>query len=158
MRHICLTAVLLAALGTPAIAEERQLVTYADLKAPDLIDLTPTGPSLGDIYVRRGDVRLDPKGPVVGEYYTQATTVSLDLEKKTSAVSYLSELILPGGSIYGMDIVQIDQIGPVKEGHRHEGAVVGGTGEYAGIRGTYVTEVLPGGTIAKVTRTYWIGQ
>ncbi len=158
MRHVCLTAIFVVALGFPAIAEERQLITYADLAPPQYIDAMPAGPSLGDMYVRRGNVRLEPEGPVVGEYYSQATTVNLDPDKKTSARSYLAEAILPGGSIYEMDIVQTEQIGPVNEGHKHEGSVVGGTGEYAGIRGTYVVEVLPGGKTARVTRKFWTGQ
>jgi hypothetical protein len=38
------------------------------------------------------------------------------------------------------------------------GAIIGGTGKYAGIRGTYEMEMMKGGKSVKVTSHYWLGQ
>jgi hypothetical protein len=40
---------------------------------------------------------------------------------------------------------------PVAEGHTHTGAIIGGTGLFAGARGTYTVGVLEGGKVAKTT-------
>jgi hypothetical protein len=157
MKYICLMIVSFAALVSPASAQEHQIVTFVDTALPDMVDvvdIAPAGPSVGDMYSRQGHVRFEPEGPVVGEYYTQATIIRLDEKNKTSARSFILKMILPDGSIYDMDIVETNDGRPAEEGHKHEGAVVGGTGKYAGIRGTYALEILPGGTSTKITRTY----
>jgi hypothetical protein len=159
MKNIYLVVGAFAASISAASAQNFQIVTYADVALPNevnRVDLAPTGPSVGDMYSRHGSVRFSPEGPVVGEYYSQATIIRLDAKSMTSARNFVLEVILPEGTIYDMDIVEMGHGDPVKEGHKHEGAVIGGTGKYAGIRGTYVLEILPGGATAKTTRTYWL--
>ena len=154
MTKICGLVVLLAGLSHPAGAGELKSVTYADIEAPQVVDITPAGPSLGDMYMRHGVKRSAPDGPVIGRYFTQAIIVFHDPEKSKVARSYFSEQILDDGSIYMTDMVETIHGRPVDPGHVHEGAVVGGTGKYAGIKGTYTVEVLDGGTIAKTTISY----
>ena len=157
-----LTVALTLSLSAAAFAGDQVgdqvLVYYTDIAEPNMIDTAPQGPSLGDIYVRNGIVRSSQNGPVIGEYYTQATIIALDSANQKSARSYTSECVLPEGTIYKMDIVQFEHGHPVKEGHKHTGAIIGGTGKYAGIRGVYHVEVLKGGKAAKVTHEYWLGQ
>ena len=145
---------LLAGLAHPACAEEYKSVTYADIDEPQMVDIEPAGPSLGDMYMRHGVKRSAPDGPVIGEYYTQAIIVYLDPLNQKSARSYFSEQILDDGSIYMADIVETTHGRPVEPRHAHEGTVVGGTGKYAGIKGTYTVEVLDSGNIAKTTISY----
>ena len=144
-------------LNTAAFAESLQVVTYSDVTVPQTVDIMPSGPSVGDMVVRQGSVRSSIGGPVIGEYFMTATIiyVSDDLEK--TARSFVMEEIYPDGSIYSMDVMQMNHKGPAKEGHQNEGAIIGGTGKYAGIRGSYALEVLDDG-IAKKTKTYWLGQ
>lgn len=88
---------------------------------------------------------------MIGEYYTQATVIFLDPATETSARSYLAEYILKDGTLFLTDIVQMEHGLPVAEGHTHTGAIIGGTGLFAGARGTYTVGVLEGGKVAKTT-------
>lgn len=90
----------------PANAEEHKLVTYADIEAPQVVDIAPEGPSLGDMYMRHGVKRSAPGGPVIGRYFTQAIIVYHDPENAKVARSYFSEQILDDGSIYMTDMVE----------------------------------------------------
>lgn len=141
----------LALSALPALALDQELITYGDLDAPQVVDTAPPGPSLGDSYMRRGAIRASQDGPVIGEYYTQATVIFLDPATETSARTYLAEYILNDGTLYLTDIVQMSHGLPVAEGHTHTGAIIGGTGQFAGTRGTYTLDVLEGGKVAKTT-------
>lgn len=154
MKKLFGSVILLAGLAHPAAAGDHTSVTYADIAAPQVVDIAPAGPSLGDMYMRHGVKRSAPDGPVIGKYFTQATVIFLDAAAGESARSYFSEQILDDGSIYMADIVETAHGRPVDPGHAHEGTVIGGTGRYAGIQGTYTVEVLDDGTVAKTTITY----
>lgn len=139
-------------------AQEQTLTTYTTLSAPEFVDAGATGVSVGDMYVRRGDVALSADGPAVGRYYSQATLVYVDQENSEGARSFFKEIILPEGSIYKMDFVETKHGKPADGKHTHEGAIIGGTGKYAGIRGTYTLEISPSGKNAVTVLKYWIGQ
>ena len=145
-------------LSAAVFAGDQKTVYYSDIVEPTMIDTMPEGPSVGDIYARHGAVRSSENGPIIGEYVSQATIIVLDLDNKKSARSYMSETVLAEGTIYRLDMVHLDHGNPIKEGHKHAGAIVGGTGKYAGIRGTYELEMLKGGKAVKVTSDYWLGQ
>jgi hypothetical protein len=151
MKRVTAFAYILAAWACPVAAIGQELVTFGNLDTPQVVDTAPAGPSLGDIYVRRGAITASQDGPAIGEYYTQATIIFLDPATETSARSYLTEYILEAGTIYMTDIVQLEHGLPVGEGHIHTGAIIGGTGIYAGARGAYTLEVLDGGKVAKTT-------
>jgi len=157
MKRLFISAAAFCVIGSVS-AQERTLTTYGTLSDPNYIDVGAEGLSVGDMYVRRGDVSFSQGGDVVGEYYTQATIVYLDKDGKVSARSFFKEYILPGGSIYKMDFVQTKDGNAVDNKHVHDGAIIGGTGDYAGIRGSYTLEVLPSGKEATSVLTYWIGQ
>lgn len=157
MQKIILTGALLC-LGGTALAQEHTLTTYTRLSPPEYHDAGAAGPSVGDMYLRYGEVALTPDGPVVGDYYTQATLVFHDEQMGKSARSFKKEFILPEGSIYTMDFVALDHGKPVEAEHVSEGAIIGGTGEYAGIRGTYTLRIAPSGDSAETTLRYWLGK
>jgi len=157
MKHIALgiSILLLAACSAPP--QQQTLTTYTTLGAPEYIDVGSEGLSVGDSYVRRGEVSFSEGGPVVGEYYSQATIVYHDEANGESARSFFKEIILPDGSIYKMDFVATSNSQAVAGEHMHSGALIGGTGAYAGIRGTYTLEISASGQTVDVM-TYWLGQ
>ncbi|MDG1943197.1 MAG: hypothetical protein P8J17_02925 [Halioglobus sp.] len=157
MKNIIIYIAVLIGLTNAAFAEQLQLVQYADTSKPQVLDVKPAGPSIGDMYASQGAFRSSIGGPVIGEYFAQATLVYVDQSSKRTLRSYLVESVYPDGSIYKLDLIQTDHGAALKDGHNHSGAIVGGTGKYAGIRGSYEFEVLDGG-VAKVTNSYWLGQ
>lgn len=158
MKKILFGLSILASAAMPALAQDHTLVTYASHDEPHYVDVAPPGPSVGDQYTRYGNIRLALEGPIVGEYYSQATMIYLDEAAKKSARTYTHEVVLSEGTIFVLDVIQLDHGKPVAEGHQHEGAILGGTGEYAGIRGTYTLKMLPSMKAFKTTYSYWLGQ
>jgi hypothetical protein len=149
----CLFAAAIGLVPMAALAETHVLTTWSALDEPDYVDLGPEGYSLGDLFTRHG-LKLDgPNGAVLGEYFSQATVVHLDAEAGRSVRSYLTEVLLEGGSIFMMDLVELDHGQPADARQEHHGAVIGGTGVYSGIRGSFVLEVEDGIAIKTITYT-----
>ena len=157
MKKIITYIALFIGLNMAAFAEQLQSVEYPDAAVPQVLDVMPAGPSIGDMYASEGSLRSSIGGPVVGEYFGQATLVHLNDTLTRTTRSFMVESVYPDGSIYKLNLIQTDHGLPLKEGHGHVGAIVGGTGKYSGIRGSYEYEMLAGG-VAKVTNTYWLAK
>ena len=145
-----------------ALAQEHTLTIYSSWDKLEYVDINPPGLSVGDMYLRRGEVSLSAGGPAAGEFYSVATMVYLDQSGKISSL-FSSEVILPEGSLYTTDFVQCQTACAVESGsgHKHDGAIIGGTGAYAGIRGHYSLELLTSGEDAGIYKTvykYWLDQ
>jgi len=153
-----LVGVSLLCLSAGAFAQEQTLTFYLKKGYLEYVDDGPKDPSVGDMYVRQGDVSMSADGKAVGEYFTQATLVYLNKDINKSVRSYFAEINLPEGSIYKTDFLRMRDGKPIGKDHKHTGAIIGGTGKYAGIRGTYTLGVSPSGKDAKTTLTYWLGQ
>lgn len=158
-RLLTLVGLIVSLLAGPALAQKPplSLVTYGVIGEPQLVDVAPEGPSIGDMYLRNEKLSFTPNGPVVGEYFSKAIIVYLDKAAQRSARSYNAEIVLTEGTIYVLDFVQSDHGRPMDAGHKHQGAIVGGTGQYAGVRGTYEIEFITG-KLAKTTYNFWLGQ
>ena len=160
MKKTFIGLLMTAGLASSALAEKapNELITYAAVTAPQYIDVGPKGPSIGDQYLRHGQVSLTPDGAPVGTYDTQAMIVFFDEASKRVTRSYTSEVVLPEGTLYKKDFIKGEHGKPVKVGHKHEGAIIGGTGKYAAARGTYTIEIMSSGKLAKSTHHFWVGQ
>ena len=121
-----------------SVAETYELTVWSDLEAPTVVDAHDEGYSVGDLLLRNGPLLDGPNGNQIGEYFSQATVVYHDDEEGRSVRNYVVEMLLEDGSIYAMDLLEFDHNVPLREQRIHHGAVVGGTGAYAGIRGSYV--------------------
>ena len=158
MRNILFATTLFIGMNNIAFAEPLQLVQYSAVPVHQSVDVNPEGRSIGDLRSRQGTFRATVDGPDIGEYFAQATVVAVNEAEKQTVWSQVIESVYPNGSIYKMDIIVSDhEISGVGGGFNHEGAIIGGTGKYAGIRGSYEFEVLKGG-VYKITNTYWLGQ
>jgi hypothetical protein len=100
------------------------------------------GYSLGDTVSRHGTVYFQENGPAVGEYTTLAQITHMYKDRKSDARFYVMEINLPEGEIMTMNFTQIKSGGPTAvEGEKHRGVIVGGTGKYSGIKGTYELQI-----------------
>jgi hypothetical protein len=157
MKNILFVVTLFIGMNNSAFAEALQLVQYADAPAHLSTDAKPAAPSLGDVSIRQGAFKATVDGPVIGEYFAQTTIVSLNATEKQVIMSEVIESVYLDGSIYKMDVIVLEDGKLLEDGHKHVGAIVGGTGKYAGARGSYEFEMLKGGDY-KITNTYWLGQ
>lgn len=157
MKNILFIVTLFIGVNSGAFAEALQLVQYADAPMHQNTDAKPLAPSVGDMHIKQGAFRAKVDGPVIGEYFSQSAVVSVNAADKQVVMSEAIESVYADGSIYKMDVIMLKDGKLAEVGHKHVGAIIGGTGKYAGARGSYEFEILKGGNY-KITNTYWLGQ
>jgi hypothetical protein len=94
----------------------------------------------GGRVVRCGELRDDPEGARVGEFFTNAFCLDMPYGVQAAAASNLEfqTFRLAEGTLFG-----VGAAGAAGEKHF---AVLGGTGRYAGARGSYVERASPSPT------------
>jgi hypothetical protein len=160
MKKIIASFFLTIALITPAVADKPDvnLFVYAVVTVPEYIDMLPVGPSVGDMYTSNGELTFSPDGPRIGGFYTHSTVVVMDEANNRSAHVFNAELILPDGSVYLTDVVEGKVGQSIAPGHTYQGAIIGGTKKYAGIRGSFESELQESGKLEKITLSFWLGK
>jgi hypothetical protein len=144
-----LSLVLLAALAQPALSAETITVLHDKVPAPTLIDLGPAGDSAGDQRIWHFLGNAEGGGSVNIDFIMTTTARSDDpaqLDRRmTDAVFSFGEG--PGDSLLVHGIGLYPKNGStVKVSETLERAIIGGTGKYAGARGTVFSTHLADGT------------
>ncbi len=144
-----LTATLLAAasaLSSTALAEN--LTLYAKIvKHVDAYNEAKDF-GVGHRRIRQTEIRLSENGEVVGKNYGISTVVAVDRKNGTETRVAMGVTQLPNGSIWTEIKGPMPLKSPLKLGHKHTGIILGGTGDYAGVTGTYDLEVRKDGKYA----------
>ena len=140
--HLSLTVVALAFLVAPAGnaaaegAVAQTIVLYAENRGLARIDNNAAGPDNGDLVHRELALSHTFAGPVIGISYSQSVVIAFDPEARVDVRRVDVEYSLPGGWLFVAGVSEIE-IGSVpRPGWTATYAVVGGTGEYAGARGS----------------------
>lgn len=133
------------AMGVPANAAEelapptpsrRQRLTLYGHDWHSFSQLRPTGvlPTRGDRLLASGDLHLTPAGGKVGEFHAALFSLGAPGQVGPAGVGNLElhTFSLPDGSIMGTGTASPDA------DREDTFAIVGGTGRYAGARGSYV--------------------
>jgi hypothetical protein len=138
-----LTATLLTAAcafsGT-ALAED--LTLYSNVVKP--VDVPNEAKDFGVNHrrIRENDIRLSENGKVVGKSYSITTTVKVNNKADTGTRVALAVTELPKGTIWTeATVFDMPHKAAVGAGHKHDGIILGGTGAYEGVTGTYDFEV-----------------
>jgi hypothetical protein len=150
MKKIILTAFSSLLLFVSTQGHSEELKVYIEHLIITQTDLGTKGYSIGDIVTRHGKVYFEEDGPVVGEYYTQAQITHIHNDQKKDVRFYVSEFNLPDGEIMTMDFTSVDSGPVVVKGHKHRGVIVGGTGKYSGIKGSYELLINPNSSKTRV--------
>jgi hypothetical protein len=120
-----------------------ELKIYAKQGAIHQADVGEKGYSVGDIKARYGTVYFEDSADAkaVGEFFTQSQITHIDTKQKKDVRFVVMEFNLPDGEIMTMDFTpvesepKVDSLRPNVQKHR--GVIVGGTGKYNGIKGSY---------------------
>jgi len=130
---ISLIAVTVSPVAHAAKAPQPNLVWY--LSSPDrsIVDLPPTGPSIGDITVTNGDVTELPGKTAIGFYTTNQTTVRVNIPGGREIRDVDLAISAPGGFIYATALIRANSGTPPTKAQAF--AIVGGTGKYSGVSG-----------------------
>ena len=132
-----LSVLLVAALGAPAaMAAPRPAdrTVFIERTFAENVDFGTTGTSVGDLRATRGLVRASLKGKVIGSYTTTQITVSPQLPGGVEERNITMEVAIGASEIVMVSVYSAPAgATPVD---KVVYPVVGGTGKFAGARGT----------------------
>lgn len=138
---IALTAAAALALTVAAPAQAARptapsgtLTVYNHQTQRDILDLGASGTTVGDVITGSGTVALSAGGKSVGTFAYRAETVRVNMPGGNENRISTTVTSLPGGTILTSGLVSAQQgTRPTKT---EQVVIVGGTGDYAGARGT----------------------
>jgi len=124
-------------LSNLVLAEE--LIVYQKQISIKKYDLGEKGDSVGDLLTRTGNLFFKLDGPAVGKFYhnSRVTHTDKDAEPNFDWRQLTIEFNLPEGEILTMDYVKVESGKAAEKGFTARGVILGGTGIYSGIRGSY---------------------
>ena len=130
---VALVGISVAPVAQAAKAPQPDLVWYLGSPERSVVDLPPTGPSLGDITVTNGDVSELPGKVSIGFYSTNQTTVRVNIPGGREIRDVDLAISAPGGVIYATALIRANSGTPPTKAQTF--ALVGGTGKYSGVSG-----------------------
>jgi len=99
-----------------------------------------------------GDVRFTENGPVIGKFYQKVTVIHVNEKDGFDMRERIRHIQLPEGDVYIMvHSKQTQQL--VIKGDKYTGIILGGTGIYAGIRGTFDFDVTGPGDLGQARKS-----
>lgn len=129
------------------------IVLFAENRNLSRIDDNQPGPDDGDLVHRELALSLTRGGPVIGVTYAQSEIVAFNRDAKVDIRRVDTQKKLPGGTLFTTGLSQLS-IGTIPQpGWTDNYAVIGGTGKYAGARGTEKLTLLEDGKTFKVVIT-----
>lgn len=133
---VAVVAVTAAPVAHAAKAPKPDLVWYLGSPDRSVVDLPPTGPSIGDITVTNGNVSEQPGSDAIGFYTTNQSTVRVDIPGGREIRDVDLAISVPGGVIYATALIRANSGTPPTSAQTF--AIVGGTGKYSGVSGQLI--------------------
>ena len=140
-----ITAALVAISGSliaapSASADKANLVWYIDRTYREVIDIKGDGDNTGDITVTNGTISEVRGGVPVGTYATSQITAAVAIPGGRQSRQTMLAFEIGKNSIYTTSLVTANAGTPPRKKITH--AIIGGTGEYSGVRGEVVLRPL----------------
>lgn len=129
-------------------------VMYSETKSLVRVDTNATGVDHGDLFHREDSLSRKLNGPVIGVSYSQAEVISHHPENDVDVRRVIIESLLPKGRMFFIGVSELSRGTVPAPGWTNSYAITGGTGIYAGARGTMSLELLSDGKSWKSTVTY----
>ena len=130
------------------------LVLFVENKCLARVDSNEPGIDHGDLFHRELAIAKRINGPVIGVSYSQAEVISHHAPTNVDVRRVLIQNVLPKGKMFFLGITEIVLGSVPAPGWTDTYAIVGGTGRYAGARGTLKLELQADGKTFKSTSTY----
>lgn len=134
----------------------KTLTTYTTNDSVIVVDPDGGGLDHGDIVHRKGNISLTRGGKVIGVSYTQAEIVHSDKANATDVRKLSIQAVYAKGQVHYVGLAEVRLGELARPGFKLEFTIIGGTGIYAGIRGTVVSTLLSDGVTTKSMSTYTI--
>ena len=130
------------------------LVFYVENRSLVQVDSNEQGIGNGDLFHRELAIAKKINGPVIGVSYSQGEVISHNPGENIDVRRVLIQNVLPKGEMFFVGVTEIDRGSVPGPGWTDIYAIVGGTGIYAGARGTLKLVLLADGKTYKSTATY----
>ena len=140
--------------GAAPTNKPKILVMYSENRSLVQVDTNEEGLDHGDLFLREDAISARLNGPVVGVSYSQAEVIAHNPDSNIDVRRVFIEVFLPKGRMYFMGTSELDRGTIPDPGWSNVYAILGGTGIYAGARGTMKTTLLPDGKSWKSTARY----
>jgi hypothetical protein len=155
----CAAAALMLGLASPAAvaspkAKEQVLVVYSENRGLHIFDTNEPGIDHGDLFSRENAVSFSFGGPVVGVSYSQGEVIAHDPQSNVDVRRVFIQTLLPRGRMFFMGVSELDRGAVPPPGWSNSYAIVGGTGRYAGARGTMSLVLMPDGKTFRATARF----
>ncbi len=142
-----------ASAATASVDHAKTIVLFAENRGIARIENNAAGPDNGDLVHRELALSRTRAGAVIGVAYSQSEIVAYNPEAKIDVRRVDIQDSLPGGQLFITGTSKL-AIGSVPQpGWTDTYAVVGGTGKYAGARGTERLTLLEDGKTFKLVIT-----
>jgi hypothetical protein len=140
-----ITAALVAISGAliaapSASAAKADLVWYIDRTYREVIDIKGDGDNTGDITVTNGTISEVRGGEAVGTYATSQITAAVAIPGGRQSRQTMLSFKVGKNTIYTTSLVTANAGTPPRKKIIH--AIIGGTGEYSGVRGEVILRPL----------------
>lgn len=149
MKRFVILFLMLPALSLPALAGSTITVTHGQTPDPTYLDLGPAGESIGDQRIFEFGGKTTDSEAVVMDWVMTTTGQTAGTEgienRMTSAVFSFGNGTSDRILVQGIGVYPANG-STFKPDTRLERAIIGGTGRYAGARGTVLTTHLEDGT------------
>jgi hypothetical protein len=130
------------------------LELYVENRGLAKVDSNEPGIDHGDLFHRELAIAKSINGPMIGVSYSQGEVISHNPEKNVDVRRVIIQNVLPKGKMFFMGVTEIDRGSVPSAGWTDNYAIIGGTGIYAGSRGTLELVLLADGKTYKSTATY----
>ena len=134
-----LTATLLTttcAFSSTALAED--LTLYSNVVKPVDVPNTAKDIGVGHRRIRESKIRLSEKGKVVGKSYSISNVVKANAKAGTRTGAVLGVVQLPKGTFWTEATAEVMNLKAAPgAGYKYSGIILGGTGAYQGVTGTF---------------------
>lgn len=130
------------------------LELYVENRSLAKVDSNEQGIDHGDLFYRELAIAKSINGPVIGVSYSQGEVISHNPGKNVDVRRVLIQNVLPKGKMFFVGVTEIDRGSVPGPGWTDVYAIVGGTGIYAGARGSLKLVLLADGKTYKSTATY----
>jgi hypothetical protein len=161
-RYVVLPAVIAMAIPLAPVASAAPsadkpgtttIVLYAENRSLARVDGNKPGPDNGDLVHREFALSRTQGGAVIGVSYAQSIIIAYNPEAKLDVRRVDNEKKLPGGMLFTEGISTLPIGSLPQPGWSDTYAVIGGTGKFAGARGTEKLTLLEDGKTFKVVIT-----
>lgn len=137
---------------TAAAAESTSKLTVY-VEVTEFVDFDEGGsessPAPGHVGTRAGNLRKSATGAVIGDFHSFSEVVYGSNEASRATLFQTQWFHFAKGSIMTSTVLFLPTSGPAT--HKRTSVVVGGTGVYAGVRGTMVFQPLKNDGVSRIT-------